>query len=441
MNSREPKGSHNRSAVPADGAVPPEGMTKRGPMTWAGRSHFALNLATAALVVGTYLALLARTMPIDWHAFSIVAVGLAALPFVIGFVLSALREHDMPITAATLTTAAAVAVVVALLSAMRVHMSYTGILFCIPILLVAMTLLMMRLQRRLSERLAILDFPGASAARARLGGECATIRLTEEPSWNFDRVLIDVRTHHAPEWSGVLVKCYARRIEVTPFATFLERRHGQVDLAGFDVTDVAWRPSQILYARTKRLLDIAGVLVGLPVLLPLALVTWMYVRIKAGKDSVFVQQRRGFAGETFSIYKFRTMWTDAETPAGGHGGIIPGLAAIRRLRLDELPQMFNILRGDMSWIGPRPASLAVAAAAEQSEPRYVSRLLVRPGLSGWAQVNSGYANTTAEEIEKLTFDLYYIKHLSLDLDVIILFRTAWVILAGHRRKASAGVSA
>ncbi|MEO6396599.1 MAG: sugar transferase, partial [Devosia sp.] len=254
---------------------------------------------------------------------------------------------------------------------------------------------------------------------------CSIIHLSDAPNWDFDRVLIDVPSHHTPEWSGILIKCYARKLEVVPYASFLERRRGQVDVRHFDVTDVSWRPSQLLYARAKRWLDVAGVIISLPLTVPVALATWAYVRIRVGNNSIFAQQRGGYGGQPFTILKFRTM--DAE------GVVVPGLSMVRRFRLDELPQLLNILRGEMSWIGPRPATVEIARAAEEVDPRYASRLLMRPGLTGWAQVNMGYARTTDEELTKLGFDLYYVKRFSLDLDALILIRTVWVLLFGHAR--------
>jgi lipopolysaccharide/colanic/teichoic acid biosynthesis glycosyltransferase len=159
-------------------------------------------------------------------------------------------------------------------------------------------------------------------------------------------------------------------------------------------------------------------------------VTYLYILMRAGRPVLFRQVRRGHGGESFTIVKFRTM----EHAAGTHSAldndkrIVPGLRIIRKFRLDEIPQLYNIWRGEMSWIGPRPAAVNVAEATEAVEPKFASRLLVRPGLTGWAQVNRGYASTVAEEIEKLGYDLYYVKNMSLDLDLVILARTLRILL-------------
>lgn len=111
--------------------------------------------------------------------------------------------------------------------------------------------------------------------------------------------------------------------------------------------------------------------------------------------------------------------------------IIKGCRVLRRLRLDELPQLINIWRGEMSLVGPRPVAEYVAQASEAEEPKFIHRTMVLPGITGWAQVNSGYAGTTQEEINKLSYDLYYIKHLSFDLDVLIILSTISTVLFGR----------
>jgi len=116
------------------------------------------------------------------------------------------------------------------------------------------------------------------------------------------------------------------------------------------------------------------------------------------------------------------------TTIAGDNRIIPGCALLRKLRLDELPQLYNIVIGDMSLIGPRPGAVYISRQMEKIEPKYAFRCLVKPGITGWAQVTSGYAGTVEQEIEKLSYDLYYIKHLSFDLDTLIVFKTIQTVL-------------
>jgi lipopolysaccharide/colanic/teichoic acid biosynthesis glycosyltransferase len=146
----------------------------------------------------------------------------------------------------------------------------------------------------------------------------------------------------------------------------------------------------------------------------------------------------GLGGKPFRIIKLRTM-----RPAGGGGGgdaasatvrgdsrVTPVGGFLRRFRIDELPQMLNVLRGEMSVIGPRPEQPALAEVYAREAPSFALRHLVRPGITGWAQVRAGYAADVAETKVKLSYDLFYLKSLSFALDMQILWRTAWTLTAG-----------
>jgi lipopolysaccharide/colanic/teichoic acid biosynthesis glycosyltransferase len=387
-----------------------------------------LLVVTAIVLVGIYVGQAMRNPIVDWVDLSVVSVSLGLTPGVIGSALALLREHQVPVTAALSVTFVAVAAVIAALSASRLFISYFGVLLCLPFLVLTMVLVALRLQRRMNENVAILDFPGLGAVRALLGSGLKVIRKGEMPDHDVERVLIDVDAHHSAEWSPVLVKCYVRDIDVTPWITFLELRQGRVDLGHFDLADVMHTPGQLLYLKAKRLLDLLFTAILFPLLVPVGLVTWAYVWMRLRRDTIFTQPRRGLGGSTFNIYKLRTMRARADGPLSLE--VVPGLGLVRRFRLDELPQLWNIILGNMSWVGPRPVTLAVAEAAELTEPKYAARQVIRPGLSGWAQINSGHAGSTAEELDKLAFDLFYIKRVSLDLDVQIFFRTISVVLFG-----------
>src|SRR5690606_1962763 len=138
----------------------------------------------------------------------------------------------------------------------------------------------------------------------------------------------------------------------------------------------------------------------------------------------------GYAGKPFRMYKFRTMYKGSSGGATttGDSRIIRGCGLIRKLRLDETPQLLNVLMGEMSLIGPRLGAIDSARSYETAMPRYLLRLMVLPGLSGWAQVKSGYAGNLTEAREKLSYDLYYIKHMSLDLDLRIAVSTLRTLL-------------
>lgn len=189
------------------------------------------------------------------------------------------------------------------------------------------------------------------------------------------------------------------------------------------------------YVPIKRVIDFTLVLLTLPLWLVLGSVIWAAIRLDSPGRAVFRQRRVGRNGEEFTLFKFRTMVQDAESDgprfaeANDHRLTRVG-RTLRRFRIDEIPQLWNVLRGDLSLVGPRPERPEFVAAFSESIPFYAFRHLIRPGLTGWAQVNYGYADDEADTIEKLTYDLYYVKFMSLWLDLQVLGRSIWTVLSG-----------
>jgi sugar transferase (PEP-CTERM system associated) len=204
------------------------------------------------------------------------------------------------------------------------------------------------------------------------------------------------------------------------------------------------RPSQLIFSAElgpqprslaiqavySRLLGIAGFLLLIPIMLLVALA----VRLTSKGPVLFRQNRVGLNGETFTLYKFRSMRTDAEAVTGAVWAtrddprVTPIGKWLRRLRLDELPQLFNVVQGSMSIVGPRPERPEFVRTLSEQIPFYRQRHCVRPGVTGWAQINYKYGETLEDTIVKLEYDLYYIKNLSPALDAYILFHTLKVML-------------
>ena len=193
------------------------------------------------------------------------------------------------------------------------------------------------------------------------------------------------------------------------------------------------------FKNVKRLIDIAGALVGLVISSPFLLAIVVLQKITAPGPVLFVQHRVGFQECPFALIKFRTMVPDAEKHSGpawasaNDPRITPVGRWLRKLRLDELPQLVNILRGDMSFVGPRPIRRHFAEKIEEQMPFYSLRFSVKPGLTGWAQIQCGYGDSLKGQIEKFQFDLYYIKHASILLDLMILLKTLQTVIrrTGH----------
>jgi len=188
------------------------------------------------------------------------------------------------------------------------------------------------------------------------------------------------------------------------------------------------------YDLFKRLMDILGALVGLLILLTLFPFLALAIYFDSGLPIFYSQPRLGRGRSVFTIYKFRSMQKKSEAPQDIKAAIEndPRITRVgkflRKFRLDELPQFWNVLRGDMSLVGPRAEVPKLVDEYQKQVPFYRARLLVKPGLAGWAQINYGYASTIEETSIKLEYDLYYIKHRTLTMDFQIILRTIGTVL-------------
>ena len=197
------------------------------------------------------------------------------------------------------------------------------------------------------------------------------------------------------------------------------------------------KPRALMFA--KRLVDVLASSAGLILGAPLFLAVAAAIRFTSAGPVLYRQMRVGERGRTFRLHKFRTMRTDAESATGPvfatehDPRVTPVGNFLRRTRLDELPQLWNILRGEMSLVGPRPERPEFVKDLTDEIPFYGQRHVVKPGLTGWAQVRYAYAATVADTMEKLQYDLFYIKNLSMVLDVVILLSTVKTVL---RREGS-----
>jgi sugar transferase (PEP-CTERM system associated) len=195
-----------------------------------------------------------------------------------------------------------------------------------------------------------------------------------------------------------------------------------------------FRKTRFLSA-SKRLLDIVYASLLLIPTLPLMLLVALAVKWTSKGPALYHQQRVGLNGRIFTVHKFRSMKMDAEAATGpvwaakaGDPRVTPIGGILRRTRIDELPQLWNVLKGDMSLVGPRPERPEFVAELSETIRFYGQRHVVRPGLTGWAQVCYTYGATTEDALQKLQFDLYYIKNLSIALDIYILIETVKTVV-------------
>lgn len=255
-----------------------------------------------------------------------------------------------------------------------------------------------------------------------------------------DEVVVGVRERRNGNLSMPdLLECKLEGVAVTDLSTFFERETGHVQL---DCLNPSWMIFSDGFRRgsyknvVKRLFDVVASFALLVLTLPVILATALLIWLESGGPIFYRQQRVGECGHLFNILKFRSMRQDAE-----RGGV-PQWATkkddritrvgrvIRTLRIDELPQIFNVLRGDMSFVGPRPERPYFVSELAKKIPHYLNRHTVKPGITGWAQIRYPYGASTEDAVKKLQYDLYYAKNYSLFLDLIVLFQTAQVILFG-----------
>jgi len=192
----------------------------------------------------------------------------------------------------------------------------------------------------------------------------------------------------------------------------------------------------VFYSQLRRLLDVSLSMLGLVLSLPIMMVTALAIKLESKGPILYRQTRVGHRNRNFTIMKFRSMRVDAEPDgpvwAEEHDPRITRVGrVIRKLRVDELPQFINIIRGDMAFVGPRPERPEFVSQLAKEIPYYSQRHLVKPGLTGWAQIRYPYCASVEDAIQKLQYDLYYIKNQSLLLDVITLFETVRIVIFGR----------
>lgn len=186
----------------------------------------------------------------------------------------------------------------------------------------------------------------------------------------------------------------------------------------------------------KRLLDICGSLGGLFILSPFLFIIGILVKLDSPGPVLYKQKRMGLHGEIFTIYKFRTMYQDAENDTGPEWAPFMNHKItrigkfLRRYHLDEIPQLWNVLKGEMSLVGPRPERPEFVYSLHNLIPNYERRLTVKPGITGWAQIRQHYDTGLEDVKRKLRYDLFYIKKMCLGVDVKLIVQTIFAILLG-----------
>jgi UDP-GalNAc:undecaprenyl-phosphate GalNAc-1-phosphate transferase len=262
-----------------------------------------------------------------------------------------------------------------------------------------------------------------------------TMLNTPQFTTEISGIVIDLEANHTLEWRRFLTEASLRGINIFHAAATYEALTGQVNLSTMYDGLVERVRLTSLYPFLKRLFDVTLVIVAFPGLLFVAAIVAFLIRLDSKGSVLFFQNRSGLGGKPFRMVKFRTMSQDAERKGQqlatlGDARVTRIGRILRKYRFDEIPQFWNVLCGHMSVIGPRPEQVKFAERFATEVPFYGHRHLVRPGLTGWAQVCQGYAGDLLETKRKLEYDLYYVKHLSLWFDLLIVLKTIGVVLSG-----------
>jgi lipopolysaccharide/colanic/teichoic acid biosynthesis glycosyltransferase len=257
-----------------------------------------------------------------------------------------------------------------------------------------------------------------------------------------DGIVADFRADLPDEWERLIAETVISGVPVYHFKQIQESLTGRVDIEHLSENNFGSLIPGAAYIALKQAVDTVSAIMLGAVLLPALLVVGIAIKLSSRGPMLFHQRRMGYRGRIFTIYKFRTMRDESRMPESrdsnitrdGDDRVTPIGRFLRRTRIDELPQIINILRGEMSWIGPRPEAVPLSEWYEAEIPFYRYRHIVRPGITGWAQVNQGHVCEIEDVLAKLQYDFYYVRYFSPWLDVLIMLRTARTVLTGFGSK-------
>jgi lipopolysaccharide/colanic/teichoic acid biosynthesis glycosyltransferase len=255
------------------------------------------------------------------------------------------------------------------------------------------------------------------------------------PNSFFNGVIVDLHSKGlSSEWVRFIAKCALSRIHVYNLIQLRENMTGKVDVAQLVENNFGdLIPSRALI-NAKQLFDILFLIIISPIIITLMIFIALWIKFDSPGGVFFIQERLGYNKDKINIIKFRTMFVNHYgakfTSADNDSRITNAGKFLRKYRLDEIPQFWNVIKGEMSLIGPRPECAELSKSYEQDVPFFDYRHVVKPGISGWAQVMHGYAAGVEEMNDKLAYDFYYIKHFSVWLDLLILYKTIRTVLTG-----------
>lgn len=403
-----------------------------------GRASFGAGLAAvgAAIVVLWYLGNLAffrsvgmLAAPIEYHLHLLLVIICSMA--VVTYVAKTRGALEFRIQQAFVATAVVFGVFAFAILAGRLFFSRTVLVVMVPLtLLTAIGVALLR-HRYMGTRIGVI----APLIRND-GGELPAGVVVNDPRQDlrrFDLLLVSLNEPVSAEWAKALSRAMLSGCKIRHVGEHIESRSGAVSLEHFELDHL---PDDGLgsYGDFKRLLDVCLVLFTAPLTLPILLLGALAVIAGSGLPVFYVADRIGLGGKPFRMWKLRTMFKahegDTRAAVAGDARVTSIGRLLRRTRIDELPQLWNVFRGDMSIVGPRPETPALHDAYVAHHPQFAFRTLVRPGITGWAQVNAPPSASPDEARTKLLYDLYYVKNRSILLDFQILVRTFWTLAHG-----------
>lgn len=256
---------------------------------------------------------------------------------------------------------------------------------------------------------------------------------------DLDGIVADLRAEMPDEWERFLSDRALEGTLVLHAKQMHESLTGRVELEHLSENNLGSLSAGLFYGKFKRVIDMVLAIIAMPFLLLSLAIVGLLIKFDTRGSIFFLQQRMGFRGKPFTMIKLRTMHSAEHLSADERVAAITRDndlrvtkvgRVLRRYRIDELPQVINILRGEMSWIGPRPEALALSKWYENELPFYPYRHIVRPGITGWAQVRLGHVAEVDQVMEKLHYDFYYIRNFSVWLDLLIVAATIRTVAGG-----------
>jgi lipopolysaccharide/colanic/teichoic acid biosynthesis glycosyltransferase len=295
------------------------------------------------------------------------------------------------------------------------------------------------LAQRVRNRRFVLVPVGETRSMLRLPG--ATWHVADSPEslpGPCNGVVADLRAEIPGHWQQFLTSCALAGIPVYHYKDIREAITGRLEIEHLSENVLGSHNPNAGYRKFKRFVDFVTAAIAMVALGPFLLAVGLLIRLDTPGPALFRQARMNQGGKSFMIYKFRTMSANCARPGSRQDAItvegdprITRLGAfLRKTRIDELPQMINILKGEMSWIGPRPEAVPLANWYQEQLPFYQYRHIVQPGITGWAQVNQGHVTDLEHVLGKLHYDFYYIKNFSIWLDIMIVLKTIRTMLTG-----------